>query len=221
MLNDSPTSLTAERVKYLRGNHIPAILFSKGNLMEERSEVITNAIRMGFIIGNHTYSHPYLSQLTLEECAGEIERTDRIIDRLYDEAGIVRPAKLFMFPFFDHGSGRSVLHASRLQRVLRDNGYQNIDTRGITYPFFRELSLDQRTDVYCTLNFQEWKNPTEDELVAKIDQPDNLFGGDLSDTTSADLYLMHDSEKTNPRLFYAIIDKLVARGIKFELPKFK
>jgi len=221
MLNDTPSSYSKERLDYLIANKIPAILFCKGNNMEERPEIVAESIRNGFIIGNHSYTHPHFSQLELIQCEEEISKADRIIEEAYYQVSIKRPEKLFMFPFFDNGTARSVLHKKRLQDVLKNQDYKNLDTSRITYPFFKEEGLHLSNDVYCTLNFQEWKNPNLDDLLKKIDSPDNLFGGDLSDYTSADLLLMHDNEKTNPSLFPAIIDKLVARGdISFELPNF-
>ena len=42
------------------------------------------------------YSHPYFSDLTLKRCYEEIEKTDRIIEHIYQEAGVNRPAKFFV-----------------------------------------------------------------------------------------------------------------------------
>jgi len=68
-----------------------------GSEIEKRPEDVIYSIRKGGIIGNHSYSHPRFSQISLEECFEEIEKTDRIIDSIYREAGVARLLKLLDF----------------------------------------------------------------------------------------------------------------------------
>jgi len=82
---------------------IQPIWFCIGSEIEKRPEDVIYSIRKGGIIGNHSYSHPRFSQISLEECFEEIEKTDRIIDSIYREAGVARPIKAFRFPYGDKG----------------------------------------------------------------------------------------------------------------------
>ena len=66
--------------------------------MEQYPDQVIYAIRKGFVIGNHSYSHPKFSDISIEECLEEISKTDLIIDRLYKEANVKRGKKYFRYP---------------------------------------------------------------------------------------------------------------------------
>ena len=83
-------------------------MFFPGDKMERRPEVD---------IGNHSFSHPYFSELSFEECTEQILRTEDILNRIYApiaSEGIERPHKLFRFPYGDKGGE----HKDRLQEFL-------------------------------------------------------------------------------------------------------
>ncbi len=63
--------------------------------------LIIYAIKKGFVIGNHSYSHTPFSQLSMVDIYEEIRKTDELIEGLYLEANVKRPAKLFRFPYGD------------------------------------------------------------------------------------------------------------------------
>ncbi len=70
-------------------------MFFPGDKMERRPEVD---------IGNHSFSHPYFSELSFEECTEQILSTE-VIERRH---------KLFRFPYGDKGGE----HKDRLQEFL-------------------------------------------------------------------------------------------------------
>ena len=117
-VDDNPQKVTKSVVDYLKENEIPAILFIEGARAEKDRDSVLYAIRNGFIIGNHSYSHPHFSNLNYDECVDEIEKTEAIIEDIYIESGIKRPLKIFRFPFIDKGEDRSEEHKQKLQDYL-------------------------------------------------------------------------------------------------------
>ena len=59
-------------------------------------------------MANHSYSHPYFSELTTEQCLAEIQTTHVILEKLYERAEIAWDKKYFRFPFGDDGSGTDI-----------------------------------------------------------------------------------------------------------------
>jgi peptidoglycan/xylan/chitin deacetylase (PgdA/CDA1 family) len=72
---DDVTSVnTPDIIDYLNEKGITPILFSVGQHIEAHWDEAMYALKMGAIIGNHSYSHPHFSELTLSECFSEIEK---------------------------------------------------------------------------------------------------------------------------------------------------
>jgi peptidoglycan/xylan/chitin deacetylase (PgdA/CDA1 family) len=114
-IDDSPTRHTDEFTDWLVARDIPAVLFCIGSSykdlhldcegMEQNPAPILRAIEKGFVIGNHTYTHRRSSELSFEEVVSEIEKTEKIIENLYRQAGKPRAHKLIRFPHIDRGCG--------------------------------------------------------------------------------------------------------------------
>ena len=114
-IDDSPTKETDNLVDFLVARDIPATLFAIGSSykdmhvecegMEQNPAPIVRAIEKGMVIGNHTYSHRRSSELSFKEVVEEIEKNERLIDKLYREAGKTRPFKVLRFPHLDRGCG--------------------------------------------------------------------------------------------------------------------
>lgn len=118
-IDDSPTQYTDQLTDWLKQNDIPAILFVRGERMEDNFQPIVNAIRKGFVIGNHLYSHRRSSQLSYEEVIEEIEKTESLIDRAYKKARIERTEKYIRFPHMDRGTGGWVVDYDRISDEYR------------------------------------------------------------------------------------------------------
>jgi peptidoglycan/xylan/chitin deacetylase (PgdA/CDA1 family) len=102
-IDDFPSVDFVRKIELLISHNIPAILFGKGEAMEDNPGVIQHAIRQGFVIGNHGYRHLRYSSLSLEQASEEIMKADRLIEDAYHETGIARPMKVFRFPYGDKG----------------------------------------------------------------------------------------------------------------------
>lgn len=72
-----------------------ATFFMIGEQIEKCPELVKKVFALGHEIGNHTYTHPKLSQLSCEDCFGEIERTKILIEELVGHKPVVfRPPYL-------------------------------------------------------------------------------------------------------------------------------
>jgi peptidoglycan/xylan/chitin deacetylase (PgdA/CDA1 family) len=119
-IDDSPSSETIKLVDFLDDANIDALFFCRGDRLEENPEPIIHAIKKGFIIGNHAYSHQRASTMSFIDMAGEIERTETLIEEAYTQAGKTRPAKYFRFPHMDRGCGGWIIDYDRLPEKHRE-----------------------------------------------------------------------------------------------------
>jgi peptidoglycan/xylan/chitin deacetylase (PgdA/CDA1 family) len=71
--DDGPSATTEQLRAALRANHLRATMFDQGNNSEARPALVRAEVRAGMWIGNHTFTHPHLTQLgepgTFEEIA--------------------------------------------------------------------------------------------------------------------------------------------------------
>lgn len=86
-IDDSPSIHMDKKVSFLKKNNVPAIFYARGEFIKKRPEQITNAIQQGFLIGNHSYTHPYFSKISIHQFLDEIVRTEELIDASYQSAG--------------------------------------------------------------------------------------------------------------------------------------
>ena len=70
---------TAEILDILKEYEIKATFFVVGELAERYPELIEREIREGHELGNHTNSHPKLTELSLAGLIGEIKETETIL----------------------------------------------------------------------------------------------------------------------------------------------
>ncbi|OLS40025.1 polysaccharide deacetylase family protein [Bacillus sp. MRMR6] len=97
--DDGPNPLyTPQVLEIFSKKNGKATFFMIGEQIEKNPELVKKAAELGHEIGNHTYTHPKLSQLSLEACFEEIERTERLIEKLAGQKPVV-----FRPPYLDYG----------------------------------------------------------------------------------------------------------------------
>lgn len=117
-INDCPSHNFSEKVTYLNNHNLKALLFCTGNLItRERELELIDAIKKGFIIGNHSWSHYDFTILSSEEIHREVVQTDRLISSLYRRAGVKQRAKYFRFPYLKK--------SKKAEELLNELGYQS------------------------------------------------------------------------------------------------
>ena len=222
-IDDAPSADFRKKVDFLSEKNIPAILFCRGDFLEKREEDAIYAIRKGFVIANHSYSHQRFSEIALEEAFKQINETDKIIERLYSEAKIKRPSKIFRFPYGDKGGENRL----KIQQFLRESGYRQPLFENISYEWFNNSNLRTDLDTYWTFDIKEWclkgdydpKIKSLNDVFDLMGQKEHEQGGSLLDISSDEIMLIHDHKETTDH-FFKIIDKLLQMGIRFKLPKF-
>jgi len=243
-IDDAPSEDFLNKVKHLVSKEIPAIFFCRGDYLVKRSEDAIFAIKKGFVLGNHSYNHPRFSEIPLKECFHQIKQTDEIIDRIYQEAEVKRPGKLFRFPYGDKGSGSDAEHGwpndkdkrlfvQALQNYLKKLGYAQPIFENISYKWFNDAGLLRDLDVYWTYYSHDCevaeyrakgtKSPHGYyHLRTIIDRMDEDFPEEcrgLNHRGSSDIILVHDYPGIED-IFVPLIRAFLAKGIYFKLPIF-
>ena len=236
-IDDAPSTYMRQKIDFLLQKGIPAIFFCEGLKIEQHPEAVIYAIQKGFIIANHSYAHPHFSELSLEEAFTEIQRTDILIDRIYQQAGVKRPAKYFRFPFGDKGGlvgdypiakygNKGAKRKEAIQQYLRELGYTQPAFDNITTTYYREAGLLNDVDWYWTFDTFDWsvnaKEPiygitTLEAVYARMDEdvPEGARG--LNRPQSEEIVLIHD-HKDSTDIFYPIVERLLEKGLQFKLP---
>ncbi|WP_091494557.1 polysaccharide deacetylase family protein [Amphibacillus marinus] len=95
-IDDAPDKHALEMAQVLADLDAPAIFFVNGHFLqtEDQRQVLKQIFDLGFMIGNHTYSHPNLNELTEEEQRKEIVELNNLVEDIIGE----RP-KFFRAPF--------------------------------------------------------------------------------------------------------------------------
>lgn len=86
-IDDAPDQHALEMAEILKENNAGAIFFVNGHLLEtdEQKQILKQIYDMGFIIGNHTYSHAYLPDLNENKQAKEIEQVNEMVEEIIGE----------------------------------------------------------------------------------------------------------------------------------------
>lgn len=231
-IDEFPSQDGKEKIDYLYSKDIPAILFSRGEFLEKRREHALYAVKRGFVLGNHSYSHPDFNEISLKKACREIKTTDDLIDAIYEKSGIERPGKVFRFPYLNRGDSKE--RVEELQNCLKNFGYRKPEFGGIHYQWYEDRGLDDYIDVDCTFDTMDW-TVFEDEPMYGIDslekvlermdedKPEGCRG--LNYPHSNEIIMIHDFPFTDRKLankiFYRAIEKLLTKDMKFELPAFR
>jgi peptidoglycan/xylan/chitin deacetylase (PgdA/CDA1 family) len=129
-----PNGLTANQVNdqmisALKTGGIPAIGFVNGVRVEKQPETI-QALRdwraSRFLLGSHTWSHPHLSELSLDEFNTELNKNEPMLTTL----GGKSDWRWFRYPFLDEGKDDAQRISAR--QILAKHGYR---VAGVTIGF--------------------------------------------------------------------------------------
>lgn len=223
-IDDISSPNTPAIVDYLCDKGITAVLFATGQHLEQYPAQAEYAIKHGMIVGNHSYSHPAFSSLTIEEARREIHRTELLLDDLYSRCGVERKFKPFRFPYGDKGGANK----AQLQRMLKEFGIHKLDDRHLPYAWWKENGLDRDIDTFWTFDFAEYRMHSEPDFTkesvwARMHDQSPQSGAVLFAEGNRHILLLHDhmeSEKLLPGYYRLFIDHLLEGGITFDTPQF-
>ena len=80
--DDGPSKYTDDILSLLKENNAYATFFVVGNKVETYSSTINTMIKNGNEIGNHSYSHKWLSRLSTNSIKEEIELTQNVLKNI-------------------------------------------------------------------------------------------------------------------------------------------
>jgi peptidoglycan/xylan/chitin deacetylase (PgdA/CDA1 family) len=123
--DDGPGPYTAAVVSALRQLKAPATFFEVGEMIPAYRTLVANMARWGFVIGDHTWSHPQLTLLPSAKVIRQIASTRNLITK------ITRKPVQFMRPPYGAQSARIRTLAGRLGLVTT---LWSIDTTDWTRP---------------------------------------------------------------------------------------
>lgn len=209
-IDDGPSLHMKEKLDFLLSHHIPAIWFCRGDYLKQSPHLAEHAINNGFVIGNHSYNHHSFSHLDLKMATREIIETDIIIEKIYKKTGIVRPAKIFRFPYGDKGGKNK----QGIQDILLKCDYQQPNFKNINYQGLHQQNLNYDLDTFWTFDIEEYKTNDLEEILQKI-----ALWDQSSTLQTNEIVLIHDHEKTT-NLFFNVIERLTQMKLDFKLPAF-
>lgn len=223
-IDDIPQKVTRDIVDYLEQKEIPAIMFVIGENAEKDLDTVVYAIQHGIIVGNHSYSHPSLEDISFEEAVVEIENTDKLIEQAYERAGIKRPVKLFRFPYLNKGGQKKDM----LQNYLKEKGYSSVDDSRVKSKGYIEAGWNMDIDVACSFDCQEYLVPSGDknfeDIIRRIEQGDIGMGSNIITDEGVNVILLHshdDTERVKPNYYKVILDFILGKDVEFINPEFK
>jgi len=198
-IDDSPSIHTSQKVEYLRSHDIPALFFCRGEFIEKHPQQVINIIQNDFLVGNHSYSHPYFSEISLDDCIQEILKTEDLVNQSYASAKITRPSKIIRFPFGNLGGDNEAalndfLTAENFERVHFGN---LTSTQSLSAPWTWD-SKDYKTHLI--------KNPSNylEELQKHFEE----------NPSNDEILLLHDFDHTH-HLFEITMDFLKSNQVLF------
>ena len=223
-IDDIASKNTPAIVDYLKEKGIKPIFFATGENVERYYEEALYVIKNGMIVGNHSYSHPGFSSLTLEECIAEIEKCERVLDKLYKDSGVKRVYKPFRFPYGDKGGENK----DALQKYLCEKGFHKVDDRHITYDWWKENNLNTDIDTFWTFDFEEYvirpdSGYTKEFVWQKMHDKNPKSGAVLFAENNRHIILMHAHDETEemlPEYCKLFVDHLLENGMVFDEPRF-
>ena len=224
-IDDISSKNTRAIVDYLLEKKIPAIMFAWGKRVEEYYENALYAVKNGIIVGNHSYSHPFFSQLSLEEAIEEIEKNEAILDKLYQDAGVPRVYRPFRFPYGDKGG----TNKEALQEYFRSHGFDKVKDDQIPYAIWKEMGLDKDIDTFWTFDFEEYSirpgsGVTIEDALKRASEVNPEIGLSLlSDKNGSHLIIIHAHDETEemvPQYYRILLDHLLDNGFVFDAPQF-
>lgn len=223
-IDDFSSKNTPAIVDYLKEKGIKVIFFAAGQKVERYYEEALYAVKNGMIVGNHSYSHPAFSSLSMEECIDEIEKCESVLDKLYQDSGVERIFRPFRFPYGDKGGDNK----ETLQKYLRENGFHKVDDTQITYPWWKENNLHTDIDTYWTFDFEEYNMHarsgfTKESVWKKMNDPDPEYGAALFGENNRHILLLHAHDETEemlPEYYKLFVEHLLENGLTFEEPRF-
>ena len=100
---------------------VKATFFLQGNKVKKHPKLVARIVDRGHTIGSHSYSHPNLLEMSVDEAIGEIDRGRDALRTALEKHSTAQEVRLFRFPF--------VATSPALTDAVKAAGYQIIDVQ--------------------------------------------------------------------------------------------
>lgn len=175
----TPLEVNREMIAALKAARIPVTAFVNAvNVKDEGTkEALREWRRAGFVLGNHTWSHPHLSELTIAQFQDELTRDEAVLKELGGRSSW----RWFRYPFLDEGKDPTERIAAR--QVLARHGYK---VAAVTMSFsdwaftpaFARCSAKGDEAAIAELEQLYLKSATEN-IASSRDMAHKLYGRDI------------------------------------------
>lgn len=222
-IDDAPSKHLLEKIDYLTLHHIPAVFYCRGEFMERHFEKVVAAIQKSFLIGNHSYTHPHFSAISLEQCVMEIEKTEALIDACYQQAGKKRPVKVIRLPFADRGAGDEAQipttpeaqeKCDHIQHILSQFNFETLIFPGVKWDHL--YWQDPAIDSFWTQDPSDYKKKYYENPKAYLENFKQVYE---QSTASHQVLLLHDFDY-NHEIFILAMDFLREKKCTFHFPHY-
>jgi peptidoglycan/xylan/chitin deacetylase (PgdA/CDA1 family) len=186
--DDGPNpTFTPQILNLLQEAEGKATFYMIGKHMKEHPEIVKDVHLQGHEIGNHTYSHPYLTQLHKDECLREITVTHHLIKEMtgvtpttfrppyldynndthsiiskwrYRTIGALNlDAEDWVQPGVEHIVSKTINHIKNGAILLFHDGFGD---RSQTVEALRQLIIELKSKDYQLVTVSELLNPAKD-----------------------------------------------------------
>ena len=175
----SALGVNRQMVAALKSAHVPATGFV--NAVNVTDADTMQALRewraAGFVLGNHTWSHKHLSEMTLAEFEAEVTRDEPVLEQL----GAGTDWRWLRYPFLDEGKDAGQRVAAR--QVLAKHGYRvaavtiSFSDWAFTEPYARCMAAD---DLAAVAELQRmYLDAVRDSIAVSRETARRLYGRDI------------------------------------------
>jgi peptidoglycan/xylan/chitin deacetylase (PgdA/CDA1 family) len=214
--NEVQAELTEGILAALAAHEVPAIGFVNEERLEvdgrvdpERVARLERWLEAGHELGNHTYSHPDLHRVPLEEFLDDVVRGEPVTRRLLAERG--RELRFFRHPFLHTGLSLETKRA--VEAFLEERGYR-----------VAPVTIDNSEWIFGGAYARAYEAGDREEMArlgaAYVDymervvefyegQSRAILGREIPQTLLVHAYLL------NAHHFGELLDRLAARGYRF------
>ncbi|RKP58078.1 delta-lactam-biosynthetic de-N-acetylase [Cohnella endophytica] len=112
--NGYENGYTAQILDVLKEKKVPAAFFVTGHYVQDQTELLKRMVTENHLIGNHSWSHPDMSQISATQIKEELEKVSKEVTKLtgQQEMRFVRPPR--------------GIFSDRTLSVCQDLGYTNV-----------------------------------------------------------------------------------------------
>jgi peptidoglycan-N-acetylmuramic acid deacetylase len=112
--NGYENGLTVQILDVLKEKQVPAVFFVTGHYVKDQPELLKRMASEGHLIGNHSWSHPDMSQISVEKIASELDQVKKAVADITGQQDM---------PFMR--APRGIFNA-RMLATSREQGYTNV-----------------------------------------------------------------------------------------------